>query len=76
MLTGLRHWLATIVPKSSRKTTWRNYSIENTYAPPERELKLKLVEDFCKDVSPASCWISGATLASTTWRRCARVPSP
>jgi ribosomal protein L11 methylase PrmA len=54
MLTGLRSWLSTITPKSSRKTTWRNYSIENTYAPPERELKVKLVEDFCRDVSPGT----------------------
>jgi ribosomal protein L11 methylase PrmA len=54
MLTGLRHWLATVTPKSCRKTTWRNYSTENTYVPAERDLKSKLVEDFCKDVSPAT----------------------
>lgn len=52
MLTGLRYWLARLRSGSSERTVWSNYSIENTYAPKERELKLNLVEDFCREVAP------------------------
>ena len=51
MLLQLKNWIETLKPKIN-KTTWDNYSSNNTYKKDELFKKQKIVNEFCKIHKP------------------------
>jgi ribosomal protein L11 methylase PrmA len=53
ILTGLREWVSTLVPKDGGKTVWRDYAEVNSYSDDEARKKTQFVKEFAAAVRPS-----------------------
>ena len=52
MLHSLQRWITKLQPKSSSKTVWQDYAIDNSYSDAEMSSKRQFIADFARKVSP------------------------
>lgn len=59
LLTQLRNWVATLVPRGAHRTTWSDYETTHTYSDEEHTRKRATIAEFVARTRPAMLWDFG-----------------
>ena len=59
LLNRLRDWVSSLSPRYQPRTTWENYSQDNSYTPDMAALKREFVRSFITAERPAMVWDLG-----------------
>jgi ribosomal protein L11 methylase PrmA len=59
MLKGLRKWIFRLEPHGRSSTVWKDYAIDNRYAPDEAQRKREFISEFCATIPKAMLWDIG-----------------
>lgn len=58
-LTDLRHWISSLEPLQTSKSTWQDYAKDNSYQADESGEKVAFVRDFAAQHCPRQLWDFG-----------------
>jgi ribosomal protein L11 methylase PrmA len=64
MLKGLRDWIVVLEPLESSKSTWQDYSKDNSYQAEETLQKASFIRDFAASHRPKQVWDFGCNVGA------------
>jgi len=62
LLTDLRHWISSLEPLQTSKSTWQDYAKDNSYQADELGKKVAFVRDFAAQHGPRQLWDFGCNV--------------
>ena len=64
MLRGLRDWIVSLEPLKTSKSTWQDYSKDNSYQAEETLKKASFIHDFAASHRPKQVWDFGCNVGA------------